>query len=240
MNKSSQLTKKQLINKLSLVLFLCFLIRGNAYHLFADPYKKTLDVDLELFNNSYRLLTDKKFHKDIDQIFANEPFYTNVNFSITYVPRSIITKMFNDLEYTAENGKKYGNSPYVVIQQDDFYKVRVRDYSTAEIYLPYVNNRINRYIYYIEGAIDTFVTLEGKMVVDIEFRQVNRNVFFSFKAFLILTNPIYWNLFKRVKNSKEFGKRVDRLISNNINYIIKLGRVTAKGIYRDSRNKFKF
>ncbi len=192
------------------------------------------------YKNTYLLLSDDEFHEGVNKIFANEPFFTNFTFSIPRAPKSIVTKMFNDLEYTAENGKLYAKSPYLINKKGDFYDVSVRNYADGEIYLVYINNQINRYIYYVQGTFDAFVTLKGKMIIDIQYRQVNRNIQFNVKSFLILDNPIYWNLFKKLQDSKEFSQRLNRLIDANIAYIVRVGQITVAGIYRDSRGKFKF
>ena len=203
-------------------------------------YLSGKNFDISNYRNSYLLLTDAKFHEHVNEIFSKKPFFTNFSFHIPHAPKSIVTKMFNDLEYTAENGKIYGNSPYIINEKKFFYDVEVKNYASGEIHLPYVNNQINRYVYYVQGTFDAFVTLKGKMIVDIQYRQVNRNIKFNVKSFLILDNPIYWSLFKRLQKSEGFGEKLNKLIKANILYIVRLGQVTVRGIYRDSKNKFKF
>ncbi len=215
---------------------LVFLLKG----LLASIFTTYNNIDFASFNNSYLLLSEEKFHEDVNEIFENDPFYTNFTFSITYAPKSIVTKMFNDLEYTAENGKRYGKSPYIINFKKDFYTAEVKDYAKGKVHLVYINNNINRYIYFIEGTFNAFVSLKGKMLVDIKYQQISRNIHFNIKTFLVLDNPVYWELFKKARNSPKFGKRINRLIDANIKYIVRLGRATVQGIYRDSRNKFQF
>ncbi len=177
-------------------------------------------------------------HKeDILEVLGNYPIYTNIKFRISSTSDFILDKMFIDLEYTGQVGKTYANSPYIITKQGDHYRARIRDIVDGTVHLIKKDKRKNNYVYLVKGFYDSFITLRGKMIVDIRYDIHSNYVAFDIKAYVIIDNTHMWRLARYVKSLPTFKAKIDRLIYLNVRATIRLGMRTVKGIKKDLKSK---
>lgn len=192
------------------------------------------NIDVQSNKNRYLdLFPDHK--KEIDEIFRDIPFYTNVQFHID-VKKKVLHKMFTEVDFSLAKAGQYGFPIYqmVIEKQDNItYKVTEGDSLSGTIKELLVNEKDNRYIFLIDGRYDGLLIIRGKMLVEIKFRNIEGQQYVEAKQYITLSNDVLWNTAKRLTIFQKIGEKVDRLITSNINRIVRTGKGTALAIQKE-------
>lgn len=204
-----------------------------SYHLLADDLSEKEIKQAKKYYSQMSVI-----HKEnMLEVLDNYPIYTNIKFRISSTSDFILDKMFTDLEYTGQVGKTYANSPYIITKQGDYYRAQIRDIVDGTIHLIKKDKKKNNYVYLVKGFYDSFITLRGKMIVDIKYDVHSNYVAFDIKTYVIIDNTHMWRLARYVKSLPTFKAKIDKLIYLNVRATIRLGIRTIKGIKKDLKSK---
>lgn len=198
--------------------------------------KEMTKSELYEFRNKY-LHFSPKFKNDINDIFDNYPIHTNIIFPIFLVKDNILDKMFTDLDYTGRVGREYAGSPYYISRVENYFRAQIRDVVDGTIHILKADRVNNQYVYLVKGYYDTFITLRGKMIVEVKYETIGSFIKFDVDAFVIIDNSVLWRIARYFKNSPAFQTQIDHLIAINVRNTIMLGRRTVSGIIRDLKGK---
>lgn len=214
-------------------LFICLVVTAEGRSRFFDQ-----DIDVQSNKNRYLdLFPDHK--KEIDEIFRDKPFYTNVEFSIG-VRKEVLHKMFTEVDFSLAKAGQYGFPIYkMVIEKLDNvnYKVTEGEELSGTITELLVDEKDNRYVFLITGRYDGLLIIRGKMLVEIKYKTIGDLQYFEVKHYITLSNDVLWNTAKRLTFFKKIREKVDRLISANIARIVRTGRGTALKIQEEFDRK---
>ncbi len=171
----------------------------------------------------------------ISELFNLLPMYTNIIASVR-VPPEILDKMFADLVYTVEKGRRYSKTKYIVEKMSDrWFNVSEPPTMEGSLYIIHSDPAEHRYVFFVEGTYKTFTLLTGKMIVDVSFREIEKTQYLNVKTYIVLTNKFLWRMARFFSVFPSFRRKIERVVEQNIAYAIKVGKHTALSI-----NKYEY
>lgn len=172
------------------------------------------------------LFPEKK--EEINSIFRQTPFYTNVLFSLP-VKKRTLRKMFTDIPFSVKKAQSYGYDNTYVLKtiNKNLHKISQGDSLTGTIEMLMEDRANNRYIYLIKGTYRGILIVRGEMIIDIKFTQEGANQKMDVKNYITFKNDVILETLKKLTFIDAFNRKIDRLINYNVNRIVKIGRLTA-------------